>query len=90
MSKELYVTIIEKDNAECPNAGTIHSLFGDDEELKAKLILALESHFDAEIERVDIQDDLKISDVRNSTPLDAVVTIGEEKYNIELQETWLY
>ncbi len=92
MGKELYVTIIEKDNTECPNIGTIHSLSGNEDELTCKLIDALISHFDVEVgvESINIQDGLDISDVRNSVPLDAVVTIDGVDYNIELQQTFFY
>ena len=89
---KLAITLIELDNQEAPNIGTIISSIGSDEELKNKAIEALSSHFDAEIGYVEIEGGLGFSDVRNSAPLDAVVYLSEEevKYYIEIQQTFIY
>lgn len=89
MNKPLYITILEKDNQESPNIGTIYHDRADENVLMQKLIRSIESHFDAEVENVKIQDDLPIGVVRNGPPLDVTVTIDGMHYNIEIQETWL-
>lgn len=91
--KKIAITLIEKDNSECPNIGTV---VGDDESiLRIRAVRALESHFDAEITSIKIQDGLDFMDIENSPPLDAIVGVlgfhGEEElYEIELQQTWIY
>lgn len=90
----LAVTLIEVGNSECPNIGTITSQTGSEEELYKKAIEALESHFDAEVKSLTLQDGLKLKDVRNSHPLDAKVEIvwdGEESvWGVEMQQTFVY
>lgn len=92
--KQLAITLIELNNTEAPNIGTIVSETGSDEELRTKAIKAIESHFDADVISLTIQDGLDFESVRSSPPLDATVVIdniGEEfEYQIELQQTWIY
>ncbi len=92
--EKLYLTLIEVDNAECPNIGTISG--NSEEELKEKAIEAIESHFDTGVGTITIQDGLGFMDVRNSPPLDAVVNLDNshgfesEPIKIEIQQTFLY
>lgn len=90
----LAVTLIELDNLDSPNIGTIHSDIGDEEELKEKMIEALETHFDAKVEKVEFDDSLEIKNVRNSPPIDATVflstDLSEESYRIQIQQTFIY
>ena len=94
MSKELSITLVEIDNQEAPNIGTIVSVTGDETELKEKAIKALESHFDAKVNKIVIQDSLGFEDVRNSSPLDAEVFLEDglvgNYYKFEIQQTWIY
>ena len=93
-NKFLAITLIEVGNLECPNIGTIISQTGNEEELYKKAIEALESHFDAEVKSLTIQDRLRLKDVRNRDPLDAKVEIvwdGEESvWGVEVQQTFVY
>jgi hypothetical protein len=85
--ERLVITLIEKDNEECPNIGTI--ICGEDTAEKAKM--AISSHFDREVGKIQIQGGLLFEDVKNSNPLDAIVCFeGGEKAQIEIQQTWLY
>ena len=89
MNKELTITLIEVNNSEAPNIGTIHSSSGHG--LYEKAVLAIESHFDEELDRLEIQDGLTFEDVRNCHPLDAIVYFKEgNSYKIEIQQTFLY
>lgn len=90
MNKKLYLTLIEVNNPECPNIGTISG--SDEETLYNKAKEAISLHFDAYIESITIQDGLGFMDLRNSPPLDAVVKLEfeSEQYNIEIQQTFLY
>ena len=86
---DLSITLIEVGNTESPNIGTITGL--QEDELRKKAIQAIESHFDAEVKDINIQDKLNFEDVRNSNPLDAVVILEDgDSYNIEIQQTFLY
>ena len=88
--KGLAVTLIEKGNSEAPNIGTIiHNGYEDD--FEAKIREAIESHFDAVLVEIIVQDNLKPSDVKNSYPLDARLQIGDHGFaDIEIQQTWIY
>lgn len=87
----LAITLIELDNTESPNIGTITSQTGDEEELFKKAIRALESHFDAEVETMTIQDGFALGGVRNNLPLDAEVELVDYgAYRIEIQQTFIY
>ena len=89
---ELAITLIELDNQQAPNIGTIICKEGNDNILREKSIIALESHFDCEVDKIVIQDKLSFEDVRNSHPLDAKVYLKDEDviFNIEIQQTWIY
>lgn len=90
----LAITLIEVGNLESLNIGTITSQTGNEEELYKKAIEAIESHFDAEVKSLTIQDSLRLKDVRNRYPLDAKVEIvwdGEESVlGVEVQQTFIY
>lgn len=91
MGNELTITLIEVGNSDCPNIGTIHSSDGNGLELWAKAIKAIGSHFDSNVSKIEIQDDLSFEDVKNSPPLDAVVFLEDgTSYKIEIQQTFLY
>jgi len=89
---KLYITLIEKGNNECPNIGTITGC--DNATITRNAFTALESHFDAEVTGIRIQDNLKFKDVKNSYPLDATVALNIDGdaslHEIEIQQTWLY
>lgn len=86
----LAITLIEKDNTEAPNIGTV--IFkGDQYDFKRRAIDAIKSHFDCEVEDILIQDNLDLVDAYNSPPLDATVTLEDgESREIEIQQTWIY
>ena len=87
--KNLSITLIEIDNNECPNIGTIVGLT--EEELLGKFTTAIESHFDGELTSFDISDGLGLIDLKNSPPIDTCVTINcEHSFRIELQQTFIY
>lgn len=89
--KQLAITLIELNNPECPNIGTIVSNTEDKEELNKKAVEALVSHFDSEIDFIRIEDNLEIIDIKNSYPLDATVFFKEGgTAEIQLQQTFLY
>ena len=94
----LAITLIEVGNSESPNIGTIttdaRTDYAKNQQLRFKAKGALEAHFDAEVTSIIIQDELAFIDVEHSAPLDATVLLdglnGEEKRQIELQQTWIY
>lgn len=88
--KDTAVTLIEYGSDEAPNIGTI--IFRRDEGLfNDAMVLALERHFDEEVEEVIVQDGLKPIDVINAYPLDAQVVFTDGKsVLIEIQQTWIY
>ena len=87
--EKLSFTLLEKGNSEAPNIGTITGTT--EEELVGKAIEAIESHFDAEVTSLRIQDGLTFKELKNSPPVDLYVTIdGEPVSAIEIQQTWLY
>lgn len=91
MENGLTITLIEVGNSDCPNIGTIHSSTGDNVEFLTKAVEAIGSHFDCDVSKIEIQDDLSFEDVKNSPPLDAVVFLEDgTSYNIEIQQTFLY
>lgn len=90
MRKDLVITLIEVDNGEAPNIGTVISN-GIKEHFDESIRKAIESHFDIGVLSIAVQDGLQPEDVKNSTPLDAVVTFEDgETANIEIQQTWIY
>lgn len=86
----LAITLIEKDNTEAPNIGTV--IFkGDQYDFKRRAIDAIKSHFDCEVENILIQDNLDLTDAYNSPPLDAIVTLEDGKrIGIDIQQTQIY
>lgn len=88
MSKQIAITLIEQGNSEAPNIGTITGMT--EAELLSKAIVAIQDHFDAEDVSIKVQDDLNLSDVVNSIPLDVCVTIDGQEYMVEAQQTWIY
>ena len=84
----LAITIMEANNSEAPNIGTITG--SNEKELVEKFTNALMSHYDADIDSFSIQDDLTLEDVENSSPLDVKVVIDGVEYQVEISETWIY
>jgi hypothetical protein len=84
----LAITIMEVNNSEAPNIGTITG--SNEKELVEKFTNALMSHYDADIDSCSIQDDLTLEDVENSSPLDVKVVIDGVEYQVEISETWIY
>jgi hypothetical protein len=91
MSKTKYITIIELDNKECSNVGTITTT-----NLEKSFSEAIESHFDATLIRYRFKDkDIKsLGDCIDAYPIIVIVDIDnfdeEVSYELELSETWLY
>lgn len=88
MSKQIAITLIEQGNSEAPNIGTITGTT--ENELLLKAVVAIKSHFDTDDVSIKVQDDLGLSDVVNSIPLDVCVTIDGQEYMVEAQQTWIY
>lgn len=88
MSKQIAITLIEQGNSEAPNIGTITG--ATENELLLKAVVAIQDHFDADDVSIKVQDDLGLSDVVNSVPLDVCVTIDGQEYMVEAQQTWIY
>ena len=87
---ELVITLIEVGNTESPNIGTV-LWNGIKENFDASIRRAIESHFDSEVLSIGVQDGLQPEDVKNSSPLDAIVEFKDGyTASIEIQETWLY
>ena len=87
-----YITILESNNGECPNVGTIT-----DQNVESKFKEAIESHFDAEMIKyrfVDVFNVNNLTDCINAMPIDVLVELdinGETlEYQVELSQTWLY
>mgnify|MGYP003658529182 CR=1 FL=1 len=89
-----YITILEAENIDCPNVGTITTV-NTEESFKE----AIESHFDGEMveysfENVDTVNDL--IDCIDAVPIDVFVEIDNidsevtNKYKVSLSQTWLY
>lgn len=92
-AKDLVITLMEKDNYECPNIATV-VYKGDDVDFMERIKTALEAHFDAEVRSFTVQNGLIVTDVEFNPPLDAVVSLNmngeDEKREIEIHQTWLY
>lgn len=86
-----YITILEKDNEDCPNVGTISC-----DDIEQNFKDAIESHFDAELLSFSFVDKEveNLGDCINSVPIDVLVklktNIDLETYIVVLSETWLY
>jgi hypothetical protein len=89
MKNKLAITILERDNYESPNIGTI--VGATEEELVAKATTAIESHFDGIVTSIRIKNGLKFSDLKNSPPIDIYATIdGTYEVVMDAQETWIF
>ncbi len=89
MNRPLHITLIECDNSECPNIGTL--TFVEEHNARERCIAALESHFDGEVTGFRIQGGLNITDVLHISPIDSTIDInGEYTANIEIQQTFLF
>lgn len=88
--KEIAITLIEPGNSEAPNIGTVIS-DGIKDHFDDSIRRAVEAHFDNEVLSIVVQDGLQPEDVKNSSPLDAVVKF-KDGYTaiIEIQQTWIY
>lgn len=87
-----YITILESENNECPNVGTVTL-----EKIDTKFKEAIESHFDAEMIKykfVNVYTVNDLTDCIGAAPIDVLVELnvdGEKsEYKVELSETWLY
>lgn len=86
-----YITILESDNNECPNVGTISI-----KNIEAKFKQAVESHFDAYLISFTFVDEqiTELNDCINAMPIDCIVKLDcdgiESEYKVELSQTWLY
>lgn len=86
----LVITLIEKGCPEAPNIGTI-VYSGSETEFNLKIKEAIQNHFDMDLLDIKVQDGLKPSDVKNCSPLDAEIQIGDHSLvQIEIQQTWIY
>lgn len=88
--REVAITLIEQGNSEAPNIGTVIS-DGIKDHFDDSIRRAVEAHFDNEVLSIVVQDGLQPEDVKNSSPLDAVVKF-KDGYTaiIEIQQTWIY
>jgi len=98
-----YITILESENNECPNVGTItlppnylkitHPLYVD---IENKFKGAIESHFDATLISYSFVEEQveNLDDCINGAPIDVLVKLDcggmDSEYRVELSETWLY
>ena len=87
-----YITILESNNSECPNVGTITNQY-----VESKFKKAIESHFDADMIKYRFVDPYTVNDLTDcidALPIDVLVELnvdGEKsEYKVELSETWLY
>lgn len=87
-----YITILESNNSECPNVGTITT-----QDVESKFKQAIESHFDAEMIKYKFVNAYTVNDLTDcidAVPIYVLVELnvdGEKsEYKVELSETWLY
>lgn len=87
-----YITIINLNDSECRNIGTIEV----NDNVLSSFKKAVESHFCGEMKAVtfETQDASVITDCISANPIDVVVEMDidgdEAEYYLELSETWLY
>ena len=87
-----YITILESENNECPNVGTITSPVDIENKFKG----AIESHFDATLISYSFVEEQieNLDDCINGSPIDVLVKLDcdgmDSEYRVELSETWLY
>jgi len=86
-----YITILESENSEYPNVGTVTI-----ENIGDKFKEAIESHFDATLISFSFVEEQieNLDDCINASPIDILVKLdvnGEaSEYKVELSQTWLY
>ena len=86
-----YITILESENSECSNVGTVTI-----ENIGDKFKEAIESHFDATLISFSFVEEQieNLDDCINASPIDILVKLdvnGEaSEYKVELSQTWLY
>lgn len=86
-----YITILESENNECPNVGTVTL-----EDVNNKFKKAIESHFDAELISFSFVDEQieTLGDCINASPIDVLVKLDVDgdisEYKVELSQTWVY
>ena len=87
-----YITILESENNECPNVGTITSPVDIENKFKG----AIESHFDATLISYSFVEEQveNLDDCISGVPIDVLVKLDcggmDSEYRVELSETWLY
>ena len=86
-----YITILESENNECPNVGTITLPVDIENKFKG----AIESHFDATLISYSFVEEQieNLDDCINGAPIDVLVKLDCDdgpEYRVELSETWLY
>lgn len=87
-----YITILEKDNEDCPNVGTIKC-----KDVESSFKDAIQAHFNAELISYSFvnKEIEKLDDCINAYPIDVLVELKtdideHEIYELELSQTWLY
>jgi hypothetical protein len=87
-----YITILEPNNSECPNIGTITS-----QNSESSFKKAIESYFDAEMIKykfVNVYTVNDLTDCIDAVPIDVLVEINVDgstsEHKVTLSETWLY
>lgn len=94
-----YITILESENNECPNVGTITSpvdIIYTKFHLENKFKEAIESHFDATLISYSFVEEQveNLDDCISGVPIDVLVKLDCDgmysEYRVELSETWLY
>lgn len=87
-----YITILEMDNSECPNVGTLSVEPRDT--LEDRFKEAIEAHFDDEMVgyAFDKPNINRLDECIGGYPIDVKVLMGEKEntYTVELTHTWLY
>ena len=87
-----YITILESENNECPNVGTITLPVDIENKFKG----AIESHFDATLISYSFVEEQieNLDDCIYGAPIDVLVKLDcggmDSEYRVELSETWLY
>lgn len=86
-----YITILESNNIECPNVGTITN-----QDVESKFKEAIESHFDATLISYSFVEEQveNLDDCISGVPIDVLVKLDcdgmDSEYRVELSQTWLY
>lgn len=86
-----YITILESENSECKNVGTIKSTFAN-----TRFKNAVEAHFDAKLVSFEFVDkEIKsLTDCIDASPIDVRIKLdtGGDGFDllVELSQTWIY